>query len=71
MKHKKIIGIIISIISALTIFIASLMNRLTPVGTVSQKIYVFDVISSVAIITLTIGIMMIFKNKKEKKNKNE
>ena len=66
MKNKKIIGIIISIISALTIFIASLMNRLTPVGTVSQKIYVFDVISSVAIVTLTIGIVLILKDKKKK-----
>ena len=68
MKNKKIIGIIISIISSLTIFIASLMNRLTPVGTVSQKIYIFDVISSIAIVTLTIGIGLIFK---EKKKKNE
>ena len=64
MKNKKIIGIIISIISSLTIFIASLMNRLTPVGTVSQKIYIFDVISSIAIVTLTIGIVLIFKDKK-------
>jgi hypothetical protein len=66
MKNKKIIGIIISIISSLTIFIASLMNRLTPVGTVSQKIYIFDVISSIAIVTLTIGIVLIFKDKKKK-----
>ena len=66
MKNKKIIGIIISIISALTIFIASLMNKLTPVGTVSQKIYVFDVISTIAIVTLTIGIVLIFKDKKKK-----
>ena len=68
MKNKKIIGIIISIISALTIFIASLMNRLTPAGTVSQKIYVFDVISSIAIVTLTIGIVLILK---ETNKKNE
>lgn len=68
MKNKKIIGIIISIISALTIFIASLMNRLTPVGTVSQKIYTFDVISTVAIVTLTIGIVLILK---ETNKKNE
>ncbi len=68
MKNKKIIGIIISIISALTIFIASLMNKLTPVGTVSQKIYVFDVISTIAIVTLTIGIVLILK---EKNKKNE
>ncbi len=66
MKNKKIIGIIISIISSLTIFIASLMNRLTPVGTVSQQIYIFDVISSIAIVTLTIGIVLIFKDKKKK-----
>ena len=66
MKNKKIIGIIISIISALTIFIASLMNKLTPVGTVSQKIYIFDVISSVAIVTLTIGIVLILKDKNKK-----
>ncbi len=66
MKNKKIIGIIISIISSLTIFIASLMNRLPPVGTVSQKIYIFDVISSIAIVTLTIGIVLIFKDKKKK-----
>ncbi len=66
MKNKKIIGIIISIISALTIFIASLMNKLTPVGTVSQKIYVFDVISTIAIVTLTIGIVLILKDKKKK-----
>ena len=66
MKNKKIIGIIISIISSLTIFIASLINRLTPVGTVSQKIYIFDVISSIAIVTLTIGIVLIFKDKKKK-----
>lgn len=68
MKNKKIIGIIISIISALTIFIASLMNKLTPVGTVSQKIYVFDVISTIAIVTLTIGIVLILK---ETNKKNE
>ena len=42
------------------------MNRLTPVGTVSQKIYIFDVISSIAIVTLTIGIVLIFKDKKKK-----
>lgn len=66
MKNKKIVGLIISIISALTIFIASLMNRLTPVGTVSPKIYIFDVISSIAIVTLTIGIVLILKDKKKK-----
>ena len=62
MKKGKIIGLVLILIGVIIIITAAILNSIHFSSKLADTVYVYDVLSSIAVIIVSAGVVVILKN---------